>query len=354
MSFFRNRSRSRSSKPKAWHSAAVGAGGDGDHNIPSASVDGKRSRRTSGLDYSYCHTEAQASDFNNIASGRSTPTHMHHHNDNNGDDKKWIRRCQLLQRCVEEYDIEERYYQERIHSLERQLERLLAADGGVDADDYYQSRRLKKSMSCETDATIPLSSSASCSSFPTQIDDDQSNVLHDNDARQEIASLEELLSKVVAENKVLTSKVASLTSILKSYTPPDVNNETSKLPPSIMDIDLTLALESCTPNTASNEEPITYVMHLKGKDEYRVIYKSRVNGDLILKVNEHHEDTWRKIKEYRKKKNEKSTKSVKYASTKFANSDFADHIVSCYLYNAKSLKEVKAWWQDNVKILEKL
>ena len=351
MRFFRN----RSSKPKAWHSAAVGAGGDGDHNIPAAASfdDGKRSRRTS-----YCPTEGQTtSDFNNIASGRSTPTHMHHHNDNNGDDKKWMRRCQLLQRCVEEFDVEERYYQERIHSLERQLERLLAADGGVDADDYHQSRRLKKSMSCETDATIPLSSSASYSSLPnTQIDDDQSNVLHDHDARQEIASLEELLSKVVAENKVLKSKCQNLTKIIKSYdTPPDVNNETSTLPPSIMDIDLTLALESCTPNTASNEEPITYVMHLKGnKDEYGVIYKSRVNGDLILKVNEHHEDTWRKIKEYRKKRNKKSAKSVKYASTKFANSDFADHIVSCYLYNAKSLKEVKAWWQDNVKILEKL
>jgi len=348
MRFFRNR------RPKAWHSAAVG--GDRDHN-PAASIDdGKRSRRTSGLDYSYCYTEAQASEFNNIASGRSTPTHMHHHNDdNNCDDKKWMRRCQLLQRCVEEFDVEERYYQERIHSLERQLERLLAADGG--ADDYHQSRRLKKSMSCETDATIPLSCSASFSSFPTQIDDDQSNIHHDHDARQEIASLEELLSKVVAENKVLTSKVENLTSIIKSYTPPDnaKKDETpSKLPPSIMDIDLTLALESCTPNTTSNEEPIKYVMHLKGKD-YRVIYKSRVNGDLILKVNEHHEDIWRKIKEYRKKKNKKSSANrVKYASTKFANSDFADHIVSCHLYNAKSLKEVKAWWQDNVKVLEKL
>ena len=295
----------RSSKPKAWHSAAVG--GNGDHNPAASLDDGKRSRRTCGLDYSYCYTEAQTSEFNNmIASGRSTPTHAHN-DGNNGDEKKWMRRCQLLQRCVEEYDVEERYYQERIRSLERQLERLLAADG--EADDYHQSRRLKKSMSCETDATIPLSSSASYSSLPnTQIDDDQSNIHHDHDARQEIASLEELLSKVVAENKVLTSKVENLTSIIKSYdTPPNnakKDETSSKLPPSILDLDLTLALESCTPKTASKEEPITYVMHLKGKD-YKVIYKSRVNGDLFLKVNEHHEDTWRKIKEYRKKKNKK-------------------------------------------------
>ena len=267
--------------------------------------------------------------------GELPPTPIHHH-----DEKKWRRRCSLLERCIQEYDVEEHYYQERIQSLERQVERLLfartaGADDVGDCSDY-----LHRSISAETNATAPLSPSSSLQSLP------------EYSAKQDIASLEELLSKVLAENKVLTSKVESLTAILKE-TPQTTG--TTTLPSTITDLDSAVALNACTPITTSDEEPTTYVLRCKkSKACKKFHYKGQVNGDLLLKVNEHHEDIWRKINnEYRKKKKKKKSEPVKYASNEFGRSSFAEHVAD-HLYKAKSLDEVQKWCKSNVQILKKI
>lgn len=273
--------------------------------------------------------------------GQLPPTTNTHHDAKNS---KWRRRCSLLERIIQEYDTEENHYQERIQSLERQIERLLSArttgiDDVGDCSDCFQ-----RSYSSETDATASLSrSSHSLVSLPP-------SQLEDYSARQDIASLEELLSKVLAENKVLTSKVESLTAILKDI--PDETTVKAHLPSTIMDLDSALALNTCTPITTSHEEPVTYVLRCKCKKTCKDFhYKGQVNGDLLLKVNEHHEDIWRKIrKEYRKNK---KPEHVKYASNEFGRSSFAEHVAD-HLYKVKLVDEIEKWCKRNVQILEKM
>jgi hypothetical protein len=199
------------------------------------------------------------------------------------------------------------------------------------------------STSSETDVTALLSSSASIRSIPAHLEHLHLSRTVSN-AKQEISSLEELLSKVLAENKVLTSKVERLTAILEDT--PETKVKTH-LPSTIPDLDSMLALNACTPDTSSNEKPTKYVLLCRGKECKDILYKSRLNGDLFLKVKEHQEDIWRKIRKGKKKK----AHCVKYASNKFGNSEFAQHIAN-HLYQAKSLDEVQKWWKINVKVLE--
>ncbi len=277
------------------------------------------------------------------------------------------RRCHVLEEEARQREIEERYANERIKSLEKQLERLLAQQGGARGRDAngagdgdgnccrdISSSPLRKSMSSShTVTTAPLSPStslftASASQEFAQDDsqasrsdsfdfDHEKKSVHDS--RQEISSLEELLSKVLAENKVLTSKCENLTSILKDRS---TSNNSTSLPPDITDLDSVLALnKSCTPHVMAAKRPFIY--HLRCRKCTDFHYIGQTPGDIKLKVDEHFDDVWRKVLDNRR------PGSARFFSTEFGRSAFVQHIAH-HNRKAKSRDEVRKWCKENVRI----
>lgn len=266
-------------------------------------------------------------------------------------------RCHVLEQQTKERETEERYANERIKSLEMQLERLDAVGraGGDDCCDMISSPLLRKSVSSlQTVTTAPQSLStslvtASASQEFAQDDSERSassfdfdhEKKHIHDSRQEISSLEELLSTVLAENKVLSSKCENLTSILKDSS---TAKSPTSLPPDITDLDSVLALnKSCTPHVMGNKRSLIY--HLRCRKCTDFHYIGQTPGDLKLKVDEHFDDVWRKVLDNR----HPGSGSARFFSTEFGRSVFVQHIAH-HNRKAKSRDEVRKWCKDNVRI----
>ncbi len=257
-------------------------------------------------------------------------------------------KCHVLEEQAKERDIEDRYSRERIQSLEKQLERLLVekgttGDAAGTGGKYCQA--VTSSSSSDTMATAPLSPSNSlltgCDSKEFKQDelaglDSGRNM---EDARREISSLEELLSKVLAENKVLTSKCDNLSSILK-------DNSTSNnmsLPPDITDLDSVLELNrSVTPHEMTKRKPLIYHLQCRKCKEFH--YIGQTAGEVIHKVDEHFDDVWRKCQE-----NKNPNSVVRFISTEFGRSEFIKHVAH-HNRDAKSRGDVRKWCKDHVKI----
>jgi hypothetical protein len=159
------------------------------------------------------------------------------------------------------------------------------------------------------------------------------------DARREISSLEELLSKVLAENKMLTSKCDNLSSILKDNS----TTNSMSLPPDITDLDSVLELNrSVTPHEMTKRKPLIYHLQCRKCKEFH--YIGQTAGEVIHKVDEHFDDIWRKCQE---KKNPNSV--VRFISTEFGRSEFIEHVAH-HNRDAKSRSDVRKWCKDHVKI----
>jgi hypothetical protein len=199
-------------------------------------------------------------------------------------------------------------------------------------------------------ATAPLSPSTSlltgCDS--KEFNQDESKVVTSasldsgrnmEDARREISSLEELLSKVLAENKVLTSKCDNLSSILKDNS----TTNSMSLPPDITDLDSVLELNrSVTPHEMNKRKPLIYHLRCRKCKEFH--YIGQTAGEVIHKVDEHFDDIWRKCQE---KKNPNSV--VRFISTEFGRSEFIKHVAH-HNRKAKSRSDVRKWCKEYVKI----
>ena len=257
-------------------------------------------------------------------------------------------KCHVLEEQAKERDIEERYSRERIQSLEKQLERLLVekgttGDAAGTGGNYCQA--VTSSTSSDTMATAPLSPSTSlltgCDSKEFNQDelaglDSGRNM---EDARREISSLEELLSKVLAENKVLTSKCDNLSSILKDSS----TSNNMSLPPDITDLDSVLELNrSVTPHEMTKRKPLIYHLRCRKCKEFH--YIGQTAGEVIHKVDEHFDDIWRKCQE-----NKNPNSVVRFISTEFGRSEFIKHVAH-HNRKAKSRGDVRKWCKEYVKI----
>jgi hypothetical protein len=154
-------------------------------------------------------------------------------------------------------------------------------------------------------------------------------------AMQEISSLEELLSKVLAENKVLTSKCENLSSILKD----SGTNNSMSLPSDVTDLDGVLELNN---DGVPKKKPTIYNLQCRKCKEFH--YIGQTLGEVTHKVDEHFEDTWRKVKRI-KNPNE----PARFFSNEFGRSDFIQHIAD-HNKEAKTRKEVRAWCRNNIRI----